>query len=41
MSDHNHITPQQEGAFFKRSKEVLDSLRTTGDFRPDTRWASH
>jgi cephalosporin-C deacetylase-like acetyl esterase len=40
-SDHNHITPQQEGAFFKRSKEVLDSLRTTGDFKPDTRWASH
>jgi len=40
-SDHNHITPQQEGAFFKRSKEVLDSLRTTGDFTPDTRWASH
>jgi cephalosporin-C deacetylase-like acetyl esterase len=41
MSDHNNITPQQEGAFFKRSKEVLDSLRTTGDFQPDVRWASH
>lgn len=41
MSDHNNITPQQEGAFFKRSKEVLDSLRATGDFRPDVRWASH
>lgn len=39
-SDHNHITPQQEGGFFIRSKEVLDSLRTTGDFKPDTRWAS-
>jgi cephalosporin-C deacetylase-like acetyl esterase len=40
-SDHNNITPQQEGAYFKRSKEVLDSLRTTGDFKPDTHWASH
>jgi len=40
-SDHNNITPQQQGAFFMRSKEVLDSLRTTGDFKPDTGWASH
>jgi cephalosporin-C deacetylase len=40
-SDHNHITPQQEGAYFKRSKEALDSLLKTGSFTPDTSWASH
>jgi cephalosporin-C deacetylase-like acetyl esterase len=40
-SDHNHITPQQEGAYYIRLKQVLDSLRTTRDFQPDTRWASH
>ena len=39
-SDHNNVTPQQEGAYFKRLKEVLDSLRLTGDFSPDARWAS-
>lgn len=41
QSDHNHITPQQEGAYYKRLKQVLDSLRTTGNFQPDTSWASH
>ena len=38
-SDHNNITPQAEGAFIKRYKEVLDELRTTGHFVPNTRWA--
>ena len=37
-SDHNNITPQQEGAYFIRLKEVLDSLRQTGDFTPDKGW---
>jgi len=40
-SDHNHITPQQEGGYYVRSKQALDSLRTTGDFKADARWASH
>jgi len=38
-SDHNNITPQQEGAYFKRLREVLDSLRKTGSFTPDRDWA--
>jgi len=38
-SDHNHITPQQEGAYFIRLKAALDSLRTTGDFALKTDWA--
>jgi len=40
-SDHNNITPQQEGAYFKRLREVLDSLRRTGSFTPDRDWARH
>lgn len=40
-SDHNHITPQQEGGYYIRSKEALDSLLKIGDFKPDTHWASH
>ena len=40
-SDHNNITPQQEGAYFKRLREVLDSLRKTGRFTPDRDWARH
>jgi len=37
-SDHNNITPQQEGDFYRRAKEALDSLRTTGSFTPNTNW---
>jgi len=37
-SDHNHITPQKEGAYFIRLKAALDSLRTTGDFALKTDW---
>ena len=37
-SDHNHITPQKEGAYFIRLKEVLDSVRQTGDFRLKRDW---
>lgn len=37
-SDHNHITPQQEGGYYRRSKEALDQLRTTGSFTPNTDW---
>jgi len=39
-SDHNHITPQKEGAYFIRLKQALDSLRETGDFRLRTDWAT-
>jgi len=35
LSDHNHITPQQEGAYFIRSREALESLRQTGRFVPN------
>jgi hypothetical protein len=38
-SDHNNISPQQEGAWYRRSREALESLRKTGTFRPNTRWA--
>ncbi len=38
-SDHNNITPQAEGAFFIRYKQVLDELRATGHFTPNTNWA--
>ena len=37
-SDHNNISPQQEGAWYSRSREALESLRKTGTFRPNTRW---
>jgi cephalosporin-C deacetylase-like acetyl esterase len=37
-SDHNNITPQAEGDFYRRSKEALDQLRTTGQFTPNTAW---
>jgi cephalosporin-C deacetylase len=34
-SDHNNITPQKQGAFNDRSKEVLDILLKTGKFTPN------
>jgi cephalosporin-C deacetylase-like acetyl esterase len=37
-SDHNNITPQAEEAFYRRSKEARDQLRTTGRFTPDGNW---
>lgn len=37
-SDHNHITPQKEGAYFIRLRETLDSLRKTGDFPLRSDW---
>jgi cephalosporin-C deacetylase len=39
LSDHNNITPQQEGDFYRRSQEALESLRKTGSFTPHTDWA--
>jgi cephalosporin-C deacetylase-like acetyl esterase len=38
-SDHNNITPQQEGGYFIRSREALESLRKTGSFTPNENWA--
>jgi len=32
-SDHNHITPEKQGAWDARSKEVRDSLLKTGTFQ--------
>jgi len=40
-SDHNNVTPQQEGDYYRRSKAVLDQLRTTGHFTPDPGWAKN
>jgi len=34
-SDHNNLTPQKQGAWDARSKEVLDLLRTGAAFRPN------
>jgi cephalosporin-C deacetylase len=39
MSDHNNVTPQAQGDYYRRSKEVLDQLRTTGHFTPNRDWA--
>jgi cephalosporin-C deacetylase len=38
-SDHNNLSPQQEGAWYLRSREALESLRKTGSFTPNSRWA--
>ncbi|MBU3077366.1 acetylxylan esterase [Sphingomonas quercus] len=37
-SDHNHITPQKEGDYYRRSREVLDEIRRTGRFVPRRDW---
>jgi cephalosporin-C deacetylase-like acetyl esterase len=37
-SDHNNVTPQKEGEFYRRAKEALDTVRTTGTFAPDSAW---
>jgi hypothetical protein len=37
-SDHNHITPQKQEAWYRRSREVLEQLRTTGRFTPNSNW---
>ncbi len=37
-SDHNNITPQQEGGYYIRSRQALESLRKTGDFTPNENW---
>jgi hypothetical protein len=37
-SDHNNITPQKQGAWDARSKEVLASLLRTGSFMPNETW---
>jgi cephalosporin-C deacetylase len=38
-SDHNHITPQKEERFYRRSRQVLDTLVKGGTFVPDRNWA--
>jgi cephalosporin-C deacetylase-like acetyl esterase len=35
-SDHNHITPEKQGEWSRRSKEVLDLLRGGGTWTPTT-----
>jgi len=40
-SDHNNVTPQQEGAWIIRSREALGELRAKGSFTPDHNWAGH
>ena len=37
-SDHNNLSPQQEGAWYVRNREALESLRKTGGFTPNARW---
>jgi cephalosporin-C deacetylase len=34
-SDHNNITPEKQGAFISRSKEVLDTILQGGEFTPN------
>ena len=41
LSDHNNVSPQQEGSFIIRYKQALDQLRTSGRFTPDADWARH
>ena len=38
-SDHNNVSPQQEGAYYARSREALEALPKTGSFTPNSRWA--
>lgn len=40
-SDHNNVTPQQEGAYITRSRDALRELRSTGSFTIDREWAGH
>jgi cephalosporin-C deacetylase len=35
-SDHNNITPQKQGAYDSRSKEVLGIILGGGDFKPNS-----
>jgi cephalosporin-C deacetylase-like acetyl esterase len=35
-SDHNNITPQKQGAWDSRSKEVLSRILSGGEFKPDS-----
>ena len=37
-SDHNHITPEKQGAWDARSKAVRDQLLKTGKFTPDEKF---
>lgn len=37
-SDHNHITPQKEERFYRRSRQVLDTIVKGGTFVPDRNW---
>ena len=34
-SDHNNITPQKQGAYDSRSKEVLGIILSGGEFKPN------
>ena len=38
-SDHNNLSPQSQGSWYIRSRQALESLRKTGDFRVNSRWA--
>jgi cephalosporin-C deacetylase len=37
-SDHNNVTPQKQGDYCHRAREVLDQIRTMGRFTPDQNW---
>ena len=41
QSDHNNVTPQAQGDYYRRSKQALDQLRTTGHFTLDLDWAKN
>ena len=34
-SDHNNLTPQKQGAWDARSKEVLTQILNGGQFKPN------
>jgi cephalosporin-C deacetylase len=40
-SDHNNVTPQKQGDYYRLSKEALDQLRITGRFIPNPDWAKN
>ena len=39
QSDHNNLSPQEQGRWYIRAREALESLRKTAGFTPNTNWA--
>ena len=39
QSDHNNLSPQEQGRWYVRAREALESLRKTGSFTPNRSWS--